>query len=73
MPLIVMCGFPSSGKTRRAHEIKEHLEKSTERKVHVVGDASMCIDKNSVYAGKSTATWTPGRDPGGRMEHQICL
>ncbi|KAK0151694.1 Protein KTI12 [Merluccius polli] len=50
MPLIVMCGFPSSGKTTRANEIKEYFEKSTDKRVHVVGDATMCVDKNTVYA-----------------------
>uniref|UniRef100_A0A8C5CY68 Protein KTI12 homolog n=1 Tax=Gadus morhua TaxID=8049 RepID=A0A8C5CY68_GADMO len=50
MPLIVMCGFPSSGKTRRANEIKDYFEKNTERKVHIVGDGTMRIEKNTVYA-----------------------
>ena len=54
MPLVVMCGFPSSGKTRRAQELKEYFEKNTERKIHVVGDGTMCIEKNSVYAGNIT-------------------
>ncbi|CAL8355874.1 unnamed protein product [Lota lota] len=50
MPLVVMCGFPSSGKTRRANEIKDYFEKNTDKKVHVVGDGTMCIEKNTVYA-----------------------
>jgi protein KTI12 len=54
MPLIVMCGFPSSGKTRRANEIKDYFEKNTERKVHIVGDGTMRIEKNTVYAGRTT-------------------
>ena len=54
MPLIVMCGFPSSGKTRRANEIKDYFEKNTERKLHIVGDGTMCIEKNTVYAGNIT-------------------
>lgn len=58
MPLIVMCGFPSSGKTRRAHEIRDYFEKNTDRKVHVVGDATMGIEKNTVYAGKTRNTYT---------------
>ncbi|KAG7280038.1 hypothetical protein CRUP_030494 [Coryphaenoides rupestris] len=50
MPLIVMCGFPSSGKTRRAHEMRDYFEKNTDRKVHVVGDdATVCLEKNIVY------------------------
>ncbi|XP_061078322.1 protein KTI12 homolog [Conger conger] len=50
MPLIVMCGFPCSGKSRRAEELKEHFLKSTQRKVFVVGDETIGIVKNSVYA-----------------------
>uniref|UniRef100_A0A9J7Y525 Protein KTI12 homolog n=1 Tax=Cyprinus carpio carpio TaxID=630221 RepID=A0A9J7Y525_CYPCA len=50
MPLILMCGYPCSGKTRRANELKEYFTQNTERKVHVVGDEDQGIDKNSVYA-----------------------
>ncbi|XP_071355427.1 protein KTI12 homolog [Trachinotus anak] len=50
MPLIVMCGYPCSGKTRRAEELKVYFERSTERKVHVVGDGALGVEKNSVYA-----------------------
>ncbi|KAF7660975.1 hypothetical protein LDENG_00270800 [Lucifuga dentata] len=50
MPLIVMCGYPCSGKTRRTEQLKVYFEKNTERKVHVVGDEAMGVEKNSVYA-----------------------
>ncbi|KAF3854807.1 hypothetical protein F7725_022862 [Dissostichus mawsoni] len=36
MPLIVMCGYPCSGKTRRAEELKVCFEQNTDRKVHIV-------------------------------------
>ncbi|XP_073327343.1 protein KTI12 homolog [Pagrus major] len=49
MPLIVMCGYPCSGKTRRAEELKVHFEQNCDRKVHVVGDGALDVDKNSVY------------------------
>ncbi|KAJ8036224.1 Protein KTI12-like [Holothuria leucospilota] len=49
MPLIVMCGIPSSGKTTRTNEIKKHLE-LMKKIVVVVGDHVMNLDKNSVYA-----------------------
>lgn len=52
MPLIVMCGYPCSGKTRRARELKEYFTQNTERKVHIVGDEDQGIDRNSVYAGE---------------------
>ncbi|XP_019934276.1 protein KTI12 homolog [Paralichthys olivaceus] len=50
MPLIVMCGFPCSGKTRRAEELKVHFEHSSKLKVHIVGDEALGVDKNCVYA-----------------------
>lgn len=50
MPLVVMCGYPCSGKTRRAAELRAHFERSSERRVHVVGDEALGVDKNTVYA-----------------------
>ncbi|KAM4733953.1 protein KTI12 homolog [Anableps anableps] len=50
MPLIVMCGYPCSGKTRRAEELKMHFEETTDRQVHTVGDGALGVDRNSVYA-----------------------
>lgn len=52
MPLIVMCGYPCSGKTRRAEELKVYFEQNCDRKVHIVGDGALHAEKNSVYAGK---------------------
>ncbi|XP_035521735.1 protein KTI12 homolog [Morone saxatilis] len=50
MPLIVMCGYPCSGKTRRAEELKLYFEQNTDRKVHIVADGALDVDKNTVYA-----------------------
>ncbi|KAK1160745.1 hypothetical protein AOXY_G19553 [Acipenser oxyrinchus oxyrinchus] len=50
MPLVVMCGFPCSGKSRRTQELKEYILKNTDRKVYVVGDETVGIEQNSVYA-----------------------
>lgn len=52
MPLVVMCGYPCSGKTRRAEELKVYFEQSCDRKVHVVGDGGLDVGKNTVYGGK---------------------
>ncbi|XP_066448363.1 protein KTI12 homolog [Eleutherodactylus coqui] len=49
MPLVVMCGLPCGGKSRRALELKEHLEQKG-RKVYIVGDHVLEVDRNSVYA-----------------------
>ncbi|KAL6106774.1 kti12 [Pungitius sinensis] len=50
MPLIVLCGYPCSGKTQRAEELKVCFERRTDRKVHIVGDGALGIEKNTVYA-----------------------
>ncbi|XP_053175268.1 protein KTI12 homolog [Scomber japonicus] len=50
MPLIVMCGYPCSGKTRRAEELKGYFEQKSGRQVHIVGDEALGVERNSVYA-----------------------
>ncbi|XP_077328547.1 protein KTI12 homolog isoform X1 [Lithobates pipiens] len=50
MPLVVLCGFPCSGKSQRALELKKHLEQTGGRKVYIIGDHTLAEDKNSVYA-----------------------
>lgn len=59
MPLIVMCGYPCSGKTRRAEELKVYFEQNTKRKVDVVGDGALDVEKNSVYAGRLSCMSSP--------------
>ncbi|XP_072173656.1 protein KTI12 homolog [Diadema setosum] len=50
MPLVLLCGFPSSGKSKRAEELKAFIESSSDRKLHSVSDENVGIDKNTVYA-----------------------
>ncbi|KAM8890836.1 protein KTI12 homolog [Spinachia spinachia] len=50
MPLIVLCGYPCSGKTQRAEELKVCFERRAGRTVHVVGDGALGVEKNTVYA-----------------------
>lgn len=56
MPLIIMCGYPCSGKTRRAKELKTYFEHNSDRKVHIVGDEALDVQRNCVYAGKLCKT-----------------
>ncbi|XP_053356338.1 protein KTI12 homolog [Clarias gariepinus] len=49
MPLIIICGFPCSGKSRRAHEIRDYFCKNTDKQVDIIGDEMQGIDKNTVY------------------------
>lgn len=50
MPLIVMCGIPSCGKTTRAKEI-EAFFKNEQKNVHIVSEDTMLIDKQKAYLG----------------------
>eukprot|EP00043_Microstomoeca_roanoka_P023273 m.258026 g.258026 ORF g.258026 m.258026 type:complete len:274 (-) comp28458_c0_seq1:221-1042(-) len=48
MPLVMMCGFPCSGKTKRAKELLAYLETCGVRAV-IVGDESEGIDVRTAY------------------------
>ena len=51
MPLIILCGYPSSGKTKRSKELKEVLEKEKPNvEVILIDDGS--IDRNKVYSDR---------------------
>jgi protein KTI12 len=50
MPLIVLCGRPSSGKTTRAMELKTYLEGISKMPVVVLNEESLGLDRNSSYA-----------------------
>ncbi|XP_030043108.1 protein KTI12 homolog [Microcaecilia unicolor] len=52
MPLVVLCGFPCSGKSRRAKELNDYLVAGSSggRKVHIVGDEALGVQRNGVYA-----------------------
>ncbi|XP_072551461.1 protein KTI12 homolog isoform X2 [Salminus brasiliensis] len=50
MPLILICGHPCSGKSRRANELRDYFIENTDRKVYIVGDEGLGVDRNSVYA-----------------------
>lgn len=38
MPLIMLCGFPSSGKSKRSLELKEYLENEKNKTVTIVSE-----------------------------------
>jgi tRNA uridine 5-carbamoylmethylation protein Kti12 len=57
MPLIIVTGYPSSGKTQRVNEIKEYLVKRLEEekktmRIHVINDESLHVTKDA-YKGKA--------------------
>lgn len=54
MPLILMVGLPSSGKTTRAHEIKKYFTEQ-HRQVILISDNEIILqmhtDKNVLFLG----------------------
>ncbi|XP_063678569.1 protein KTI12 homolog [Bolinopsis microptera] len=48
MPLVMMCGYPCSGKTTFTQKLQKHLEAS-HKTVVVISDDSVGIDRNSTY------------------------
>jgi len=51
MPLVVLCGLPCSGKSRRALQIKAHLEAQARcGAVHLLDDSLLQQPKSHVYA-----------------------
>ncbi|CRK90062.1 CLUMA_CG003781, isoform A [Clunio marinus] len=57
MPLIIMVGCPSSGKSSRSQELKEFFETSKGKVVHIVSENEIIknseISKNEVYENSS--------------------
>ena len=51
MPLVIMSGYPCSGKSKRAEELKSYLENSKGKTVHMAGDDSIDLERNVIYAG----------------------
>ncbi|KAK0043144.1 protein KTI12 [Biomphalaria pfeifferi] len=50
MPLVVMCGFPASGKTTRCREIYDYLSAQyPSKQVHIVSDEQECVSKKDMY------------------------
>lgn len=59
MPLVILSGLPSSGKTKRAQELKEFFErrlasqdtdsKTKDYRIHIVNDESLNLNKHVSY------------------------
>ena len=50
MPLIVVCGVPGSGKTRRSQQIADHLTNKHKCKVVIVNEENLGINKKIAYS-----------------------
>ena len=53
MPLVVVCGYPSSGKSELASQLKDYLEQSWDCKTHIVSDDYEKLPRNECYASSS--------------------
>ena len=51
MPFVLICGYPSSGKTKRSEELASYLRDKLDKTVHIISDHTLNIDKNDIYAG----------------------
>jgi len=49
MPLIVLVGVPSSGKTTRAQLLKKYLEEEQKRSVVLISEESLEMRKGEFY------------------------
>jgi tRNA uridine 5-carbamoylmethylation protein Kti12 len=56
MPLVIMCGHPSSGKTTRAAALAKHLSETAAATVIVVNLEGLKIDKNVMFDSKHPST-----------------
>lgn len=51
MPLVILCGYPCSGKSRRSKEIEElFMTRYPERKLHLIVDNYTAFTKNQLYS-----------------------
>ena len=45
-----MCGYPASGKTTRCNELKEYFSQKHGKRVEVIDDDMLELNKNTVYS-----------------------
>ena len=51
MPLILITGYPSSGKTTRANELKKFFETEFQKDVVVINEENLSLEKIEAYKG----------------------
>jgi len=55
MPLVLMVGIPSSGKTTRALELEQYFKEEHKQNVVVINEEFLKMDKNQSYKSKKMA------------------
>lgn len=56
MPLVIVTGFPSSGKSKRVDELKKYLEEVKGHNVRVIDDESAGVQRTTTYASEFSRT-----------------
>jgi len=51
MPLIIMSGRPSTGKTTRAQELEKYFKETCQKTTHLINEETLLIDKKEGYQG----------------------
>lgn len=69
MPLVVVSGIPSSGKTRRVQELVEFLGNNCDREVHVISDDFSRVAKNELYGSSQLEKTARGELKSGVERH----
>lgn len=50
MPLVILCGFPASGKTTLSGKLAAFLKENTTMHVQVINDEFLKIENNSYFS-----------------------
>ena len=50
MPFILVCGYPSSGKTKYCLELKEYFQTQHNKEVLLINEENLFMIKNQVYS-----------------------
>ena len=53
MPFIILCGFPSSGKTSRSLELKEYFGNTRNLRTVIISEHDRGLQRNFLYSGTS--------------------
>jgi len=51
MPIIILCGLPCSGKSRRSLELQEYFENTKHLRTIIVSEHDSGLQRNFLYSG----------------------
>ncbi|KXJ27088.1 Protein KTI12-like [Exaiptasia diaphana] len=53
MPLVILTGYPCSGKSKRVDELKKYLEETKGQNVRIIDDEIAGVDRGTTYAASA--------------------